>query len=52
MVGALYRAYGAEHEFTTEEILAEMRSTLPLSRTRAEEIGHLRAWASDRTIPV
>src|SRR6266498_1122436 len=30
--------------------LTKMRSTLPLSRTRAEEIGHLRAWASDRTI--
>jgi SpoVK/Ycf46/Vps4 family AAA+-type ATPase len=52
VVGALYRAYGAGCELTTQEILAEIRSTLPLSRTRTEEISHLRAWAAQRTIPV
>lgn len=50
VVGALYRAYGAGCELTTDDILAEMRSTLPLSRTRAEEIGGLSAWAARRTI--
>lgn len=52
VVGALYRAYGAGSPLTTDEILVEMRSTLPLSRTRAEEIGRLRAWAAQRTVPV
>jgi SpoVK/Ycf46/Vps4 family AAA+-type ATPase len=51
VVGALYRAYGAGCDLTTQEILAEMDSTLPLSHTRAEEISRLRAWAAERTIP-
>jgi len=52
VVGALYRAYAAGSKLTTEEILAEMRSTVPLSRSRAEEISRLRAWAQQRCVPV
>jgi SpoVK/Ycf46/Vps4 family AAA+-type ATPase len=52
IVGALYRAYAAGSELTTEEILTEIRSTVPLSVARAEEIERLRAWASTRAVPV
>ncbi|MGH2555603.1 MAG: hypothetical protein ACRDHO_07800 [Actinomycetota bacterium] len=52
VVGALYRAYAAGSELTMEEILAEARSTVPLSTTRGEEISRLRAWAEQRCVPV
>ncbi len=51
IVGALYRAYAAGRELTTEEILAEMREAVPLARTRAEDIQRLRAWALSRAVP-
>lgn len=52
VVGALYRAYAAGSELSTEEILAELRSTIPLSRSRPEDIARLRAWAEQRCVPV
>ena len=51
IVGALYRAYASGSELTTDEILVEMRSSIPLSRTRREEIARLRAWAAGRAVP-
>jgi SpoVK/Ycf46/Vps4 family AAA+-type ATPase len=52
VVGALYRAYAAGTDLTTEEVLEELRSTVPLSRTRAEDVAALRAWAAHRAVPV
>jgi SpoVK/Ycf46/Vps4 family AAA+-type ATPase len=52
IVGALYRAYAATTELTTGQILAEIRSTVPLSRSRAEQIAELRAWAALRAVQV
>jgi AAA+ superfamily predicted ATPase len=52
IVGALYRAYASGSELSTDEILVEMRSSVPLSRTRREEITRLRAWAAGRAVPV
>jgi SpoVK/Ycf46/Vps4 family AAA+-type ATPase len=52
IVGALYRAYAARTELTTGQILAEIRSTVPLSRSRAEQIAELRAWAALRAVQV
>jgi AAA+ superfamily predicted ATPase len=50
IVGALYRAYADRGELTTEEIDAELGSTVPLSRARAEDVDALRAWASTRAV--
>ncbi len=42
VVGALYRAFGTQADITTEQILAEIGGTVPLSVTRAEDIQKLR----------
>lgn len=51
VVGALYRAFGTQADVTTEQILAEIEGTVPLSVTRAEDIQELRTWAQGRTVP-
>lgn len=51
VVGALYRAYAAGGELTTTEILDELAATVPLSRTRVEDVARLRAWAASRAVP-
>ena len=50
IVGALYRAFGAGSELTTEAVLREVGGTIPLSKTRAEDIARLREWASGRAV--
>jgi SpoVK/Ycf46/Vps4 family AAA+-type ATPase len=50
IVGALYRAYAAGTDLTTEEIQAELAATVPLSRSRAEDVAGLRAWARERAV--
>ncbi|MFQ5948894.1 MAG: AAA family ATPase [Acidimicrobiia bacterium] len=50
VVGALYRAFGDGVELTTEELLAELEGTVPLSVSRAEEVAALRAWAAQRAV--
>lgn len=51
IVAALYRAYAAGREVTTEDVLAEVRTTSPLSVTRAEDVAAIRAWAQGRAVP-
>ena len=51
IVGALYAAYAAGTDLTTELVLAEIGEIVPLSRTRAEEIVRMRAWATGRATP-
>jgi SpoVK/Ycf46/Vps4 family AAA+-type ATPase len=51
VVAALYAAYAAGVELTTDRILAELAGTSPLSRTRAEDVERIRAWARDRAVP-
>jgi hypothetical protein len=51
VVGALYRAYAAGTDLTTERVLEEVRATVPLSRARPEEIGRLRSWAEAHAVP-
>jgi SpoVK/Ycf46/Vps4 family AAA+-type ATPase len=48
---ALYSAVPEHHPLTTQAILNEIADTHPLSRTRAEALDALRAWARDRTVP-
>jgi len=48
---AMYACFAEKQPMSTEIILAEIRNTVPLSRTRQEDIGKLRAWASQRAVP-
>jgi AAA+ superfamily predicted ATPase len=50
VVGGLYRAYAANEEVTTRHVAEELAATVPLSRTRAEDIARLRAWADGRAV--
>lgn len=51
VVGALYRAFAAGRDLGTGDVLAELTETTPLSRTRAEDVARLRAWAVGRATP-
>jgi hypothetical protein len=59
--GAMYAAFSRDgaspvsedsrkRDLTTEDLLAALSSTVPLSITRAEEIATLRDWARDRAV--
>ena len=48
VVEAMYSGFGARREFTTEDIIIALRSSVPLSRTMAEDIDALRRWAGER----
>ena len=52
VAGALYRAYAAGRDLTTADMLAEIRASPPLSKTRAEDVARLRVWAEGRAVPV
>jgi AAA+ superfamily predicted ATPase len=49
---AMYQAFADGADLTTDGIVAQLRATEPLSRTRAEDIAAIRAWAHDRAVPV
>jgi SpoVK/Ycf46/Vps4 family AAA+-type ATPase len=48
---ALYSAFAQKQQLSTEILLAEIRSTQPLSVTRAEDIQAIREWAKARAVP-
>jgi len=48
---ALYAAYSRKQEILSNDLMTSMKSTIPLSATRAEEIAALRMWARDRAVP-
>ena len=48
VISALYDAFDAGREITTEDILKNIRSSVPLSRTMSEQIEELREWARTR----
>jgi SpoVK/Ycf46/Vps4 family AAA+-type ATPase len=48
---ALYAAYSQQQQLSTRHLLEALRSTVPLSTTRAEEIEALRNWAHARSVP-
>ena len=50
VVSALYSAYASGVEVTTDGIVAELAATVPLARSRAEDVQRLRAWAGDRAL--
>jgi hypothetical protein len=47
---ALYAAFARKQELSTEDLLTALKSTVPLSITRAEEIAELRGWARQRAV--
>lgn len=48
---SMFSCYAAKQTLATAAILEELKTTRPLSVTRAEEIARLRAWAKDRAVP-
>jgi SpoVK/Ycf46/Vps4 family AAA+-type ATPase len=52
LIAALYRALHAKATLCTQHILDEVAQTIPLSRSRREELEQLRAAASGRFVPV
>jgi len=52
IVSALYACHGSNAQITTEIILQEIKNTRPLSVVMSEQIGQLRHWARERTVPV
>ncbi|NEQ33884.1 MAG: AAA family ATPase [Leptolyngbya sp. SIO4C5] len=48
IVAAMYEAFAQNREFTQLDIIAAIKSTLPLSKTMAEQVTALRQWASKR----
>jgi SpoVK/Ycf46/Vps4 family AAA+-type ATPase len=51
LVAAMYEAFAQDREFTQLDIIASIKSTLPLSRTMSEQVTALRDWARQRARP-
>jgi AAA+ superfamily predicted ATPase len=51
IVAGLYTAFSQRQQLSTDILLAEIKSTQPLSVTRAEEIASIREWAKNRAVP-
>jgi AAA+ superfamily predicted ATPase len=51
IVSGLYTAFSQKQQLSTEILLGEIKSTQPLSVTRAEEISAIREWAKNRAAP-
>ncbi len=48
IVAAMYDGFAEKREFTTEDIVRNIKETIPISRTMAEDIHRLRSWAGVR----
>jgi hypothetical protein len=51
IASGLYTAFAAKQQLSTEVLLAELKSTQPLSVTRAEDVAQIREWARTRATP-
>ncbi|MFM7560406.1 AAA family ATPase [Cylindrospermopsis raciborskii] len=51
IIAAMYEAFAQDREFTQLDIIAALKSTLPLSRTMQEQVTALRDWARQRARP-
>ncbi|MBA3920925.1 MAG: AAA family ATPase [Nostocaceae cyanobacterium] len=51
IIAAMYEAFAQEREFTQLDIIAAIKSSLPLSRTMTEQVTALRDWARQRARP-
>jgi len=52
IVSGLYAALYQKQSLTTEILMNEVRSTVPLSVSRREDVEHLRAIAQERFVSV
>ena len=50
IVSGLYTAFSQNQQLSTEILIGELKSTQPLSVTRAEEIASIRDWAKHRAV--
>ena len=48
---AMYACFAENSTLSSDAIAKELRSTVPLSVTRAEDLARLREWARDRAVP-
>lgn len=51
IIAAMYEAFAQGREFNQFDIIASIKSTLPLSRTMTEQVTALRDWARQRARP-
>ncbi|MDA0266355.1 MAG: AAA family ATPase [Cyanobacteria bacterium] len=51
LISAMYEAFAQGREFTQLDIIAAIRSTMPLSKTMNEQVTALRDWARQRARP-
>ncbi len=51
LIAAMYDAFAQDREFTQLDIIAAIKSTLPLSKTMTEQVTALRDWARQRARP-
>jgi AAA+ superfamily predicted ATPase len=51
IIAALHQAFNHPRDMTTEDILAALKDSPPLSVTMAEKVAELRAWATRRCVP-
>ncbi|MEL6224312.1 MAG: AAA family ATPase [Cyanobacteria bacterium J06627_8] len=51
VIAAMYEAFAQDREFTQLDIIAAIKSTLPLSQTMVEQVSALREWAKQRARP-
>ncbi len=51
LIAAMYEAFAQDREFTQLDIIAAVKSTLPLSQTMIEQVTALRDWARQRARP-
>jgi hypothetical protein len=51
LIAAMYEAFAGDREFTQLDIIAAIKSTLPLSKTMSEQVTALRDWARQRARP-
>jgi len=50
VVAARHSAFSGGVDLTTDHVVAEIRTTTPLSATMAERIAELRGWAEGRAV--
>lgn len=51
MIAGALRALAAGQPLATAHVAVELAATVPLSRSRAEDVARLRAWAAGRFVP-
>jgi SpoVK/Ycf46/Vps4 family AAA+-type ATPase len=51
IIAAMYEAFAQDREFTQLDIIASVKSTMPLSKTMTEQVSALRDWARQRARP-